>query len=82
MNKDKNTGKSKVGLVNIELTGSSLAYLIFVQIRKRHLAEQTHPKYVQLDKNTGFIPAPLPICFCAIQRLYNHLQQLWVNSPI
>lgn len=44
MNEDKGTGNSKVCLVNIELTGSSLAYLIFVQIRKRHSSEQTQPQ--------------------------------------
>lgn len=44
MNKDKDAGNNKVCLVNIELTGSSLAYLIFVQIRKRHSSEQTQPQ--------------------------------------
>lgn len=44
MNKDTVTGNSKMFLVNIELTGSSLAYLIFVQIRKRHSFEQAQPQ--------------------------------------
>lgn len=47
MNKDTVAGNSKACkacLVNIELTGSSLAYLIFVQIRKRYSFEQVQPQ--------------------------------------